>query len=191
VDVCQPRWALNVTQLLGPVQYPSPTQCRLNKVAATRSVQWSVSDPCGNGVTVAGTVSALDTLPPVISILDYLVPCALQDQCVALYNGGVSPDWSGYATATDQCAGPVSTTYQDVVVEGSVPGCSPLERHWYAADQCGNVAEHVQTIAFEAAQVPQFVVPPNITVECSFDLGTTSWCACLPLSLIFSPTRGA
>lgn len=171
VDQCQPRWALNITQLLGPLTYYSAAECRQNKVIASCPITWYVSDPCGNVAVTSGSISSVDTLAPVINITDWVVPCALQDQCVTVYNGGVSPDWSGYATATDQCFGPLPTAYFDVVPDDAVPGCTSFERHWRATDNCGNAAEKVQTISFEAAQEPQFVVPPNITVECGLDLG--------------------
>lgn len=167
VDQCQPRTALTVTQQAGPVVNAS--QCRLDKVVARRTVTWSVADPCGNEARASGTVAALDTLAPVISVADYTVPCALRDQCVDTHSGGVAPEWAGYASALDRCAGPVATSYRDSVP--AVPGCDLIVRTWSAVDSCGNAAAVNQTISFEAAQTPQFVVPPNVTVECAWDLG--------------------
>lgn len=169
-DQCQPREHLRITQALGPLRVAPSRQCRVDKVVASRDVAWSVADPCGNVATAAGTLHSIDTLAPVIHIHNWTVPCEARDQCVDADTGGVDPAWSGYATATDLCSGALSTTYRDLPT-GPRVGCDPLVREWSAEDACGNRAVRNQTISFAAAEPPQFVTPPNVTVECSIDLG--------------------
>lgn len=173
-DQCQPVSSLSVTQQLGPTFYQTPLQCRVDKRTASRSVTWSVTDPCNNTATATGTITSIDTLAPVLTIANYTVPCPLADKCFgSTDNGGVLPEWSGYATANDLCWGPLATNFVDVFPSSPsfTFGCDSFQRVWSATDYCGNVGTATQTISFERGQSPVFVAPPDITVECGVDLG--------------------
>jgi hypothetical protein len=76
-DQCQPTSSLIVSQELGNTTFHSPLQCQLDKVVAERNVVWTVTDSCNNSVAAVGVVSSVDTLNPVLSIADYIVPCPL------------------------------------------------------------------------------------------------------------------
>lgn len=76
-DQCQPVSSLSVSQTLGNTTYQSPLQCYLDKVVANRPVVWTVTDPCNNSASVDGIITAIDTLSPVVSIANYVVPCPL------------------------------------------------------------------------------------------------------------------
>ena len=171
-DQCQPTDSLLITQDPLSYEYRSPMQCRLDKIVARVTLNWTVTDPCSNSVTLPGSVDSIDTLPPVVRIEDYVVPCEFEDECgTADSNGGTNPDWSGYATAEDLCWGRLSTGYVDVFPENYTQGCDSFTRVWRAMDACGNVGTANQSISYERAMEPQFVVPPDVTVECSADLG--------------------
>ncbi len=57
------------------------------------------------------------------------------------------PNATGFATAVDNCDGPVATTFVDTVTP------SLIEREWRAEDACGNVAMGVQHISISPCDV--------------------------------------
>lgn len=192
-DQCQPTSSLIIGQQLGNTTFRSPLQCQLDKVFAERPVVWTVTDPCNNTATARGWITSVDTLDPVVSIADYVVPCPLigeevvgrlffflltkiffehKDQCGELdSNGGTDPLWTGFAKAVDLCSGKLAVNFVDVFPTNFSFGCDSFVRRWTAVDFCGNVGVANQTISFERAQEPVFMVPANVTRECGSDLG--------------------
>jgi len=79
------------------------------------------------------------------------------------------PQFTGTATATDNCAAGVSVTYNDVA---DLSGCGgytgTITRTWTATDACLNTTNHVQVITIIDTTKPTLTgVPANTTVQCS------------------------
>ncbi|MBK7094703.1 MAG: HYR domain-containing protein [Saprospiraceae bacterium] len=79
------------------------------------------------------------------------------------------PQFTGIATASDNCAAGVSVTYNDVE---DLSGCGgytgTITRTWTAEDACGNTTDHVQVITIEDTTDPVLAgIPANTTVQCS------------------------
>ncbi len=100
----------------------------------------------------------VDRIPPVIAC-----PPDITIEC----DESTSPDNTGYATATDNCPGEITLTYEDVFTQGGCPQEGTIDRTWTATDACGNSASCVQTITIEDTTAPIIVCPPDVTVSCT------------------------
>jgi hypothetical protein len=117
----------------------------------TTLVTATATDAAGKAVSCTFNVIVQDTEDPVIT-------------CPANLAVGASdptdPDHTGYATATDNCADPVTITYSDQL------GANEIQRTWQADDGNGNIVTCLQIITItEANLAPQFTNCPDIAVE--------------------------
>ena len=135
-DDCDPEpaltWASVVTE--GPCQ---------NQFSIERT--FTVTDNAGNSTSCVQTITVMDDILPVITCPDNLeIP----------WNGSTHPDETGFATATDNCDGDVTVTYEDESIEGVIG------RTWTATDVCGNAATCVQSITMLPMPDPALEADP-------------------------------
>ena len=73
----------------------------------------------------------------------------------------------GVATATDNCDGTVTVTYNgETRLNGSCADEYTLTRTWTAEDNCGNTSTCSQTITVQDNTPPMITCPADVTVEC-------------------------
>jgi hypothetical protein len=115
-----------------------------------------------------------NSAPNITAPADVSVPC----------DGGVSPNVTGVASATDACDDSPVVSFADTVTTGDCPqvGCVLLSRVfllmewifqerqimrvWTATDRCGNTANATQIINVSDDVPPVITVPANATVPC-------------------------
>lgn len=122
---------------------------------------WTVTDACGNTTSCTQLIHITDTLKPTLTC-----PPPATISC----ESSVSPDFTGEATASDNC-----TPQEFIVIEYSddeslLFGCNGtgiLNRTWSATDQCGNVTTCVQQIWIVDDTDPEITCPKNIEISCS------------------------
>jgi uncharacterized protein affecting Mg2+/Co2+ transport len=100
-------------------------------------------------------VLAVDTTPPTIT-----APADRTLDCPA----NTSTNATGVATAQDDC-GKVQISYSDSI-SNTCGGTRVITRTWTAFDQCGNLANAIQTITVRDITPPILSVPPNVTLDC-------------------------
>lgn len=113
---------------------------------------WTVTDACGNSTSCVQEITVQDTQAPTITCPpNTLFAC----------NQPFTPDLTGWAEATDQCAtDAVVIDYQDDM--SNLQDCTGfIDRTWTATDPCGNVAECVQRLTVIPAACEY---QPDITV---------------------------
>jgi hypothetical protein len=99
---------------------------------------WTATDCAGNSSSGVQVISIGDSTAPVIDgPADVIYVC---DDCTET---NTHPDMTGYATALDNCDGPLEVDYLDEII-----GDCPLEirRTWFATDCAGNLGTHLQRI---------------------------------------------
>jgi hypothetical protein len=100
-------------------------------------------------------VLVVDTTPPTIT-----APADRSLDCPA----DTSTNATGVATAQDDC-GKVNVSYSDAVTS-TCGGTRVIARTWTSFDQCGNLANAIQTITVRDITAPTLVVPANATLDC-------------------------
>jgi hypothetical protein len=118
---------------------------------------WVATDECGNSSSCIQSISLLDEEEPEITC-----PSNVTVQC----NQPTTPDFTGTATASDDCGLTPSITFTDLSNPGSCAQEQTILRTWIATDACGNTASCVQTINVVDTQAPVISCPPNLTVNC-------------------------
>lgn len=96
----------------------------------------TVTDWCNNTSTCSTGIQAADFTPPTI-----MCPPNLTLGC----DNDVSPNATGFATATDKCDPNPVISYSDVVF-GMLPCDAVIQRTWTATDSCGNMDTCLQLI---------------------------------------------
>jgi hypothetical protein len=104
------------------------------------------------------TINVQDTTAPVFVEalpMDMTVECDAVPMAITL-------------TATDNCS-EVGVQYAETRTNGNCPSNYTLARTWTAADACGNMTMHTQTITVQDTTIPVFTgdLPQNMTVECN------------------------
>lgn len=122
---------------------------------------WIVSDACGNSSSGVQLIRITDLLKPTLQC-----PPPATVSCEA----SVSPDATGYATASDNCTpqGDIVITYSDDI--SGLFGCNGTgirRRTWQATDNCGNTSSCVQLIWVVDDTDPVINCPANIEISCS------------------------
>lgn len=113
-------------------------------IAGTQVVTFTVTDNCGQVETCQATVTVTNDQEVVWDFLpgDVTLSCA-------------DPLPTEVATAFDNC-GEVVITFEDVIMGGACDQSYTLIRTFTATDQCGNTAEHAQTITVTDNVPPSF-----------------------------------
>ncbi len=115
---------------------PTAANCT-GKAGISRT--WKATDACGNSSTCVQTISFVDTTAPVITC-----PAAKTVSNLTL----ATTNYTGVATATDNCTASPVITYSDSVATN----CGyVITRTWKATDGCGNVSTCTQTITVPGA----------------------------------------
>jgi hypothetical protein len=122
---------------------------------------WTVTDACGNSTSCTQMIHITDLLKPTLTC-----PPPATISC----ESSVSPDFTGEATASDNC-----TPQNLLVIEYSddetlLFGCNGtgiLRRTWSATDLCGNVTTCVQQIWIVDDTDPTITCPANVEISCS------------------------
>src|SRR5690606_9953809 len=71
------------------------------------------------------------------------------------------------ASASDNCAGDVTLTFEDATTEGECAGSYSITRTWTATDSCGNSATATQTINVQDTTAPVIAqLPAASTISC-------------------------
>ena len=122
---------------------------------------WIVTDACGNSASCTQTIRITDLLKPTLTC-----PPPATISC----ESSVSPDFTGEATASDNCTPQASIVIDYSDDESLLFGCNGtgiLNRTWSATDLCGNVTTCVQQIWIIDDTDPVITCPKNTTISCS------------------------
>ncbi|MCC6461685.1 MAG: choice-of-anchor D domain-containing protein, partial [Saprospiraceae bacterium] len=127
-----------------------------NRFKITRT--YRATDQSNNSNTCSQVITVADFTKPTFSS----VPANVTVQCNAIPAVGT-------ATATDNCGGTVSVSYNgQSILAGSCPDSYTITRQWIATDACGNTKTATQLITVRDTKAPTFTSSPaNITVQCS------------------------
>ena len=124
---------------------------------------YSVTDDCGNSITVTQDIVINDLVPPTLTCPgDLTAVCDISEQ----------PAYSDYAaftaaggTATDNCGIDESSfTLLSETSDGSCP--ETVTRTYQIADLCGNLNTCVQLIVIDDDEVPTLTCPGDLTAVC-------------------------
>lgn len=137
----------------------------------TLTIQFTATDACNNTLNWPVTLTATDTIKPV------LVGIPLTDTIRCDQPLPPLP----VVTATDNCSGDVDIVFTEVNNRAVNPAdCGHYQyqvvRSWVATDACGNRSSASQIIRVLDDAAPDFTRPANITILCtddSNDLGLT------------------
>ncbi|MEP6793698.1 MAG: hypothetical protein ABJB16_05180, partial [Saprospiraceae bacterium] len=102
---------------------------------------------------------SLDCSPMLMCAVDTTVECNQTDPAI-----------TGFATATDICAGDPVITFSDSIVPGNCPNDFILIRTWYAANACNLFDTCVQIITVIDTTSPTIICPTDVTLQCASDV---------------------
>ncbi|MGM0666029.1 MAG: gliding motility-associated C-terminal domain-containing protein [Bacteroidota bacterium] len=132
-----------------------------NSCPETITRTYSVTDDCGNSITVQQLIVVNDDIPPTAS-----APAPISVQCPS---DVPAPDISVISDATDNCtANPVIAFVEDVSDGNTCPEL--ITRRYSVTDDCGNIAIIEQSISVHDITNPTASSPPPISVECMSDV---------------------
>jgi hypothetical protein len=133
----------------------TPAACGGGSILRT----WTATDGGGNSSSATQTITVVDDVPPVLTVLATAVVEA---------PGDTSPAATGAATAVDGASGDALVVFTDAETHDC--GASrTITRTWTATDACGNAASATQTISVVDTRGPALTLPPDSTVEVSGD----------------------
>ncbi len=137
-------------QITGSVPVSALTTC-----PATIQIEVTGEDCCGHAADLCtATADVNDTIAPEIACpADTTIECGTS----------TLPAATGQASATDNCAGSVDISYNDVIHPGACTPAYEIVRTWTATDTCNNSSACEQTI-----QVVDTTAP---TISCSITGG--------------------
>lgn len=121
---------------------------------------WEAEDMCGNVAVCIQTIVIIDNTKPTL-----VLPPSVTISC----EQSSSPDFTGYATASDNCTpvGNLQLGFSDNVF--GMNGCSgtgTIVRTWSAIDACNNLTSGTQFISVVDNTPPSITCPPNVTITC-------------------------
>ncbi len=120
---------------------------------------YSITDVCGNVVTVDQIITVQDITAPVLDP----TPVDVTVECIGDVPAMTDLGW------TDNCDGAGTVTGSDVSDGQSCP--ETITRTWTYTDACGNTVTTSQTITVIDTQAPVFNAPPAaLAVQCSGDV---------------------
>ncbi|NUQ23104.1 MAG: HYR domain-containing protein [Saprospiraceae bacterium] len=119
-------------------------------------VTLTVTDVCGNSSSCVAMVQTIEDTPPAI-----MCPPDMQVDCAF----GLTPNITGYATATDNCDPNPAIAYSDMSTPGAGPCSWVLMRTWSANDACGNESTCLQVITVSDHTLPNAVCLNGVGIE--------------------------
>lgn len=132
-----------------------------NSCPETITRTYSVTDACGNSITVQQLIVVNDITPPTAS-----TPAPVSVECPA---DVPIPDISVITDATDNCtASPIVAFVEDVSDGNTCPEI--ITRRYSLTDDCGNTSIIEQTISIEDITDPTASNPMPVSVECLTDV---------------------
>ena len=122
---------------------------------------YSITDDCGNQITVTQVITVDDTTPPTGT-----APANVTVQCM----GDVpAVDINAITDEADNCtAAPVVAHVSDTPSGGTCP--VTIDRVYSITDECGNVTTVTQVITVDDSTPPTGTAPANVTVQCMGDV---------------------
>ena len=128
-----------------------------NRYQVTRT--YRATDVCGNFTECTQIITVNDQTAPIITC-----PAPVTVSCT----GDVPPVNIAAVTATDNCAGVVTITWEgDVVSSQTCLNRYTITRTYRATDVCGNFAECTQIITVDDQTAPIITCPAPVTVSCA------------------------
>ena len=121
---------------------------------------YSVTDACGNAITVTQQIVVDDTILPTASN-----PPTITVDCIADIP---APDPGVVSDAADNCSPPTVAFVSDTSNGSSCP--ETIDRIYSVTDACGNAITVTQLIVVDDTILPTASNPPTITVECTADI---------------------
>lgn len=151
-------------------------QTCINRFIVTRS--YRATDVCGNSATCVQVITVLDNTPPVITFNHPLLIGVPNGGTIEIQCFGQDPEWEppvfdqNSASATDNCAGPITFTYSETFLDGgNCPEDGYINRYqltWNAFDACGNSSSASVFLELIDTIPPVILgVPDDITVNCN------------------------
>ncbi|MBT8271890.1 MAG: PKD domain-containing protein, partial [Bacteroidia bacterium] len=131
-----------------------------NTCPITITRNYSVTDDCGNSITIVHTITVDDTTPPTGDI-----PADLTVQCIS---DVPAADVSNITNVADNCGVPTVTFVSEVSNSASCP--EVLTRTYSIIDDCGNETLLTRNITIDDDTMPTASVPPPINVQCVGDV---------------------
>jgi gliding motility-associated-like protein len=120
---------------------------------------YSITDACGNSLTVTHTINVHDDIPPTASN-----PANITVECV----DEVPPaDINIIADEADNCSGPVVVAFLGEISNGLCPQL--ITRTYSVTDACGNSITVSQLITVFDDISPSASNPPDINIQCTAD----------------------
>jgi len=119
---------------------------------------YSITDVCGNQITVDQLITVMDTQAPVMAA----APADVTVECIGDVPAMTNLGW------TDNCDGTGSVTGNDVSDGQTCP--ETITRTWTYTDVCGNTASTSQTITVFDTTPPTGTAPATVNVECIGDV---------------------
>jgi len=121
---------------------------------------WTTTDSCGNMASTMQMIFVIDTLSP-----SYIAPTDTIINCTENTNPGITGEPT---MVMDNCDVVPAVSFRDVLVDTlTCPFSIVITREWRAQDACGNTTIRLQTITVQDTMPPTFVVPADITIDCS------------------------
>jgi len=122
--------------------------------------EYSVTDDCGNSISVYQTLTAVDNTNPT-----FTVPGTFTVYTDALCNYDASSAITGVPTfVSDNCDLAPTVSESDVIDPGTCPGEYIITRTWKVEDFCGNFLEQDQIIYVEDNTPPTFTAPLDAVI---------------------------
>ena len=137
--------------------------------------EWTVTDDCGNDFIISQTVNVVDTVAPVLTILEPMLQ-GLEDgdsiyiECDAM----ISLNENG-ATASDNCDDDLEVMFMEMPGENADCAVDGYIAHmicgWKAIDDCGNQGQIlINFFIVDNTEPMLFGVPNDVNASCNYDL---------------------
>lgn len=127
--------------------------CPQNQVI-TRT--WRATDGCGQFAVCTQTITVSDTMPPAVTCPEDVTVSSTAE---------TTTNFTGVATAVDNCDPIVPVTFTDTSASGSAFQETVLLRAWLATDGCGNFSMCTQRIVV-ACTLPVILTQPQPQTVC-------------------------
>lgn len=137
--------------------------------------EWTITDDCGNDFIITQTVNVVDTVAPVLTILEPMLQ-GLEDgdsiyiECDAM----ISLNENG-ATASDNCDDDLEVMFMEMPGENADCAVDGYIAHmicgWKAVDDCGNQGQIlINFFIIDNTEPMLFGVPDDVDASCNYDL---------------------